>query len=82
MSLAIVTMLKWKYHGNLVLYQNFKTFFDQQKPKSIAQICYKLSPQCTEIIDECLWPQMDWVRMDCSLKKVRLTVLKFSRFCF
>ena len=25
-----------------------------------------------------LWPQMDWARMDCNLKKVRLTVLAFS----
>ena len=57
-----------------------RIFFNQQKPKRIAQICCKLSPQCTETIDECPWPQMDCVRMDCNLKKVRLTVFKFSHF--
>ena len=59
-----------------------KGFFYQQKPKSIAKICYRISPQCTKTIDECLWPQVNWVRMDCNLKKVRLTVFKFSRFRF
>ena len=43
-------------------------------------ICCKLTLQCTKTIDECLCPQMDWVRMDCNLKKVGLTVFKFSRF--
>ena len=27
-----------------------------------------------------VWQQMDWVRMDCNLKKVRLTVFKFPGF--
>ena len=57
-------------------------FFYQQKPKSIAQICCRFLSQCIKIIDECLWPQMNWVRMDCNWKKVRLTVFKFSRFRF
>ena len=56
--------------------------FYQQKPKSVAQICCRLSPQCTETTQECLWPQMDWVRMDCGLKTVRVTVFKFSSFRF
>ena len=55
--------LNGKYHVNL------KRFY-QQKPKSIAHICCRLSTQCTETIDECLWPQMDWVRMDCNSKQL------------
>ena len=53
--------------------------FYQQKPKSIAPICCRLSVQCTKTVyvHECLWPQMD-----CNLKKARLTVFKFSRFRF
>ena len=74
-------MLKGKYHGNLVIYQKLQIVFCQHKPKSIVQICYKLSPQCTETIDESFWSQMDWVRMHCNLKIVRLTLFKFSHFC-
>ena len=52
------------------------------KPKSIAKICCRLFPQCTKTIEECLWPQINWVRMDCNMKKVRLAVFKFSHFRF
>ena len=48
----------------------------------VLLICCKLTPQHTNTIDECLWPQMNLVRMDCYLKKVRLTVFKLSRFHF
>ena len=70
--------VSWKIWCHI---KNSKTFFLSTEIKSIVQICYKLSPQCTETNDECLWLQMDWVRMDCNFKKVRLTVFKFSRFC-
>ena len=61
--------------------QTPKTFFYQQKPKSIAHIWCRMSHQCTnyKTVGERLWLQMDWVRMDCNLKKVRLTVFKFLR---
>ena len=50
--------------------------------KSIAQICRRLSLQCTKTINACLWSQMDCVTIDCNLKKVRLTVFKFLRCDF
>ena len=57
-----------------------KCFFFINRNLKVLLICCKLTPQCTKTIDECLRPQMDLVRMDCNLKKVRLTDFKFSRF--
>ena len=48
--------------------------FYQQKPKSVSQICCRLSPQCTKTIEGCLRPQMD------CFKKVRLAVLSSHGF--
>ena len=45
--------LKGNYRGNLMLDKRQNVFY----------------PQYTKTFDECLWPQMDWVRMGCNLKK-------------
>ena len=66
-----------------MLHQKSETFSYQEKPKSIAQICCRLSPQCTKTIDECLWPQKEWVRIDRNLKIVGLIIVfKLPRFPF
>ena len=58
--------LKGKFHGNLVLYQKIQNRFSINRNLSVLL----KSPQCTQTIDECLWQQMDWVRMDYNLKNV------------
>ena len=67
------TKLKRKYHGDLVLCQKlhnvFFFFFFSRNLKALL-ICCKLTLQLTKTIDECLCPQMDFVRMDCNLKKL------------
>ena len=45
--------LKGKYRGNLMLDKRQNVFY-QQKPKSVTQICCRLSPQYTKTFDECL----------------------------
>ena len=69
--------------GTWCYIKNSKTFLYQQKPKSIVQICCRLSPQCTETIDEYLWPQMDLAKVGCNLnEKIRLTVFNVQGLAF
>ena len=49
--------------------QCFFFFFFSRNLKALL-ICCKLTLQLTKTIDECLCPQMDFVRMDCNLKKL------------
>ena len=60
----------WYYVKNSKMF----FFFFINRNLNVLLICCKLTPQCTKTIDGCLCPQMDLVRMDCNLKKVRLTV--------
>ena len=64
---------------------NIKTpqsIFYQQKPKCIAQIAVNYHPSVLQLSPSVSGHRWDWVRMDSNLKKVRLTVFKFSRFSF
>ena len=55
-----------------------KTFLINRNLKVLLTFGVDCHPtQCTKTVSECLWPHMDWVRMDCNL---RLTVLKFLHF--
>ena len=72
---------KGKYHENLVLYQKLQNFFVINRNLNVLLRSVMWHPSI-KTIDECLWPQIDWVRMDCNLKKVWLTVFKFSGFGF
>ena len=76
-----------RYRGSITgiwcYVKNFKMFFFLiNKNLKVLLSCCKLTPQCTKIIDECLCPQMDLVRMDCNLKKSELNCFQVLPFSF